>query len=180
MRTLLCLTALLLLAACGQPETASPASTSVPAVPTTAPAAATAAPTAPAKPADVPTANPASAGQPLVIYQVSGGIAGLDNQFMVYDDGSVKLTRRGTETGSGRLDPAELAALRAALVAPEVAQLAGSYGDPKQCCDMMQYRIEVPASGKIIETADGAALPPALESLMAQLNALQAKAGPAQ
>ncbi|MFB7373806.1 hypothetical protein ACFC0D_28585 [Streptomyces sp. NPDC056222] len=59
----------------------------------------------------------------LVTVNVSGGLAGVDNQLTVHYDGSYT-TRSGSEPPrNGRMTPAEVAELRAALEAPAYAKV---------------------------------------------------------
>ncbi|MEU8678773.1 hypothetical protein [Streptomyces sp. NPDC048560] len=59
----------------------------------------------------------------LVVVTVSGGIDGRHRSVLIDGDGSYATLSRGEPEGKGRMKPAELAALRAALAESEFATL---------------------------------------------------------
>lgn len=82
---------------------------------------------APATPADTPpptTATERPASQDVLVeVAVTGGFAGVDNKLVVHDDGTYT-TRTGTKPPkTGRMTPAEVAELRAALEDPAYAKV---------------------------------------------------------
>ncbi|MFD9033371.1 hypothetical protein ACFVZW_19790 [Streptomyces sp. NPDC059567] len=88
----------------------------------------------------------------LVTVNVSGGLAGVDNQLTVHYDGSYT-TRSGTESPrSGRMTPAEVAELRGALEDPAYAKVpARPSGEPVHdgftYVVTYDYRVVVSADG---------------------------------
>ncbi|MEU8764488.1 hypothetical protein [Streptomyces sp. NPDC048659] len=126
------LAAAITVAGCGQAP-AAPAASGTPAAPTTA---TTTTPGAPATPGTTtapgtattsatpapPTEHPAPQDA-LVEVTVTGGFAGVDNRLVVREDGTYTTSRRGKPDESGRMTPAGLAGLRAALDDPAYARV---------------------------------------------------------
>lgn len=123
-------------------------------------------PTVPARPSD----GPVRSGEPaptelLVELNVSGGLAGVSHQLIVRYDGSYT-TRSGTEPPrTGRMTPAEVAELRAALEDPAYAAVpARPSGGPVY--DGFQYVISY--RHRVVVTTDGDR-PPALRRVFEAL-----------
>jgi hypothetical protein len=143
-----------------------------------APAAATPA-TAPGA-TEAPQANPTSAVSAtsaaeaeLIRYHVSGGIAGLDDTWVIYTSGRVQHTGR-SPSGVEKLSASHLTALTAAVRSPEVAALKESYVPTNTCCDRFLYEITLTRDGQTqtLRTLDAAPdEPPALTNLRIAIEA---------
>ncbi len=98
------------------------------------------------------------AGEPapkevLVELNVSGGLAGVDNQLTVRYDGSYT-TRSGTKPPrTGQMTPAEVAELRAALEDPAYAAVPTRPSEGKTVYDGFQYVITY--RYRVVVTTDG-------------------------
>ncbi|MGW0554475.1 protealysin inhibitor emfourin [Streptomyces sp. NPDC002926] len=145
----------------GSPSPAESAGTS-PAPPASA-ATATPAST-PASASASASANPAPA-RPLVGVTVTGGIAGVHNTLLVQDDGTYTTSSRTGPARTGRMAPAELAALRRALEKADFAHLPReATGSP--IADGFTYRLTY--AGHTVTTDDTTRLP-ALRAVFAAL-----------
>jgi len=75
------------------------------------------APTATAPPSTpfvalTPTSNVPNSTAPLVTYQVTGGIAGVDEKMVIAQNGDITVTERGATIGSGHLTANQIQALQ--------------------------------------------------------------------
>ncbi|MFF0062047.1 protealysin inhibitor emfourin [Streptomyces sp. NPDC005279] len=133
--------------------------------------------TSPAPPASAGTATPASTpasasasanpapARPLVGVTVTGGIAGVHNTLLVQDDGTYTTSSRTGPARTGRMTPAELAALRRALEKADFAHLPReATGSP--IADGFTYRLTY--AGHTVTTDDTTRLP-ALRAVFAAL-----------
>jgi hypothetical protein len=172
----------LLLAACGAAATgggvAAPtqgAVTAAPAQPTQAPAPTQAAePTAPAKPGQADQQSTPPKDGVLVIFQKTGGIAGIDETMTVYADGRIELTNRKGVMKTAQVTSADLSKLQQALADPEFAKLKSRY--MANGADMFIYTLTMPGAAKqTIITMDGAQNPPVLKQALSELQQLRSK-----
>ncbi len=128
-----------------------------------------------------PTVTPASAlpGDTVFIrYHRSGGIAGMDDTWLIYTSGLVE--HSGRSSGHPlQLTASQLASLTAAAQSPEVAALKDSYVPADTCCDRFLHEITITTGAqltlggqtKTVRTLDGAPdEPPALTNLLNVLN----------
>lgn len=130
-------TAGLLAAGCGPQTPPSPdIPPAVPGTPTAGTPGTSGTPTTPGSaPSPTPSSAPSAKSAPradevLIEVNVSGGLAGVANQLLVYGDGRWTL-RQGTRsprTREGQMKPAELAELRAALDSPAYAAVPARPG----------------------------------------------------
>lgn len=156
-----------LLTACGSTTPASNPQATVPPQP-----AATPAPSEPDADADTPA--PAPSGDLLVTLRSSGGIASIESVFHVWNDGRLELTNTGPNlnaTGTGSVDPSQLAELRTLLGSDDFAQLDASYAPADNCCDLMTHVIETPA--RSVTTTDGTENPVILQLILSKIYQLQ-------
>lgn len=127
-------------------------------------ASASAATSTPASASASASANPAPA-RPLVGVTVTGGIAGVHNTLLVQDDGTYTTSSRTGPARTGRMTPAELAALRQALEKADFAHLPReATGSP--IADGFTYRLTY--AGHTVTTDDTTRLP-ALRAVFAAL-----------
>jgi hypothetical protein len=167
-----------LLVACGQAPTGGASQPTAPIAPTQAPEATAApaqptslpAPTAPSK-GNTGAPQPAGAKDIVVIYQRSGGIAGIDETLTVYADGKLQLSSRG-KAKEAQVAPADLSKLQELLASPEFAALEPRY--PASGADLITYTVTVPAAGKghTVVTMDAAKNPPVLNEVLTELGNL--------
>lgn len=127
---------------------------------------------APATPADAPATASPTAGtrepapqEVLVEVVVNGGFAGVSNKLVVHYDGTYT-TRTGTKAPkSGRMTPAEVAELRAALEDPAYAKVpARPSGSP--IADGFTYAVTY--AHRLVIAGDGER-PPALDRVFKAL-----------
>ena len=125
----------------------------------------------PATPTALPT--PATPGDTLLVrYHRSGGIAGMDETWLIYTSGLVEHSGRGSGHPL-QLNASQLASLTAAAQSPEVAALQDSYVPADTCCDRFLHEITLTLGGqtKTVRTLDAAPdEPPALTNLLNVLN----------
>ncbi|MCX2183423.1 hypothetical protein KV205_23245 [Streptomyces sp. SKN60] len=96
----------------------------------------------------------------LVEVVVSGGFAGVRNKLVVHYDGSWTLRRGTGEPTTGRMTPAQVAELRAALEDPAYAQVPDRpTGRP--VADGFEYAVTY--AHRLVLTRDGEDRPPALQ-----------------
>jgi hypothetical protein len=194
----LLLALLWLLAACGTTTTGSIPPTPTPAVPATVAAAPTqpiqataaapttgvstqpaqatiAAPTTSAPTADTPTAatSQAAAATILISYHKSGGIAGINETFTIYTDGTTELRDKGG-TARTQADPNAIAALQKLLASPELAALQMPVQPPVP--DQFVYELTLPSQRKPLVVTDTADNPPIIRELIDMLEQLKMQA----
>lgn len=104
-----------------------------------------------------------------IVFEQSGGFAGLDDCLTIdLNTGSARL-QRGKETISTTIDAEQRAQLRALVAELDLTRLVDTPPPPNQCCDFLNYRIQIDAV--TIQTTD-ADLPASLQPLVAELNAI--------
>jgi hypothetical protein len=167
----------------GAPQPAQTAAPTQAPEPTQAPTQApepTQAPTQAPKPTAVPTqapkppagTTPQSNGDVLLVFQQSGGIAGIDETLTVYTDGRLEFSdRKGAKTA--QVAPEDLAALQQLLASPEFAALDTRY--QAAVADAFLYKITLPGNPRpfSVQTMDGALHPPVLDQVLVELNKLR-------
>ena len=166
-----------LLVACGQAPaggasqptaatapTQAPEATAAPAQPTSLPA-----PTAPSK-GNTGAPQPAGAKDIVVIYQRSGGIAGIDETLTVYVDGKLQLSSRG-KAKEAQVAPANLSKLQECAYARSSPPSSRATRLPAH---PITYTVTVPAAGKrhTVVTMDAAKNPPVLNEVLTELGNL--------
>lgn len=119
-----------------------------------------------------PDTDQASAADPVILsFTRSGGLQGKTETIIVNRDNTLVVlegNRDGRETKRVSIPAAQVESLQSFVASTEWQQLADQYG--RQAPDGYAYTIE--ANGKRVVTFDGATKPPALENVLAQLNAL--------
>jgi len=105
-------------------------------------------------------------------YHRSGGIAAMDDTWLIYASGRVEHSGRGSGHPL-QLSASQLVSLTAAAQSPEVAALQDSYVPADTCCDRFLHEITLTLGGqtKTVRTLDAAPdEPPALTNLLNVLN----------
>ncbi len=101
-----------------------------------------------------------------VDYQRTGGVAGVDDRLVIFDNG-VTLVKSRTATREILLNQSDLEQLSAVFDAGQFAKLEGNYTSPRGGADLLQYSISY--QGRTIITEDSA-LPPSLEPVIRELD----------
>ena len=101
-----------------------------------------------------------------VDYQRSGGIAGMNDRLVIFDNG-VGLVSSRTTSREILLNQSDLEQISTVFKAAQFAALEGNYTSPRGGADFMQYSISY--QGKTVNTED-TAIPPALEPVIKELN----------
>jgi hypothetical protein len=101
-----------------------------------------------------------------VDYQRTGGVAGVDDRLVIFDNG-VTLVKSRTATREILLNQSDLEQLSAVFDAGQFANLEGNYTSPRGGADLLQYSISY--QGRTIITED-TALPPSLEPVIRELD----------
>lgn len=143
----------------------------------------TPAPTATAIPVATATTPPKSElpTEAAIVYKRSGGIAGLDEMWTIYLDGSVAFASHAQGEGPEKMyqaDPAEVTALLDTLDTLGFFALTGKYLPLDTCCDRITYDIEARKGDQFnhVTTLDAApGTPPELWQAIDALNAFIAQ-----
>lgn len=147
------------------PASASPSASANPSA-TPSPRATPSPPATPSRPPETPGATPSSS-RTLVRATRTGGFAGRTHTLLVAEDGSwTRLGAKAEPEGSGKLDPARLEAVRAALRAADLPRLPRVATAPTPVRDGFTYAF---AHGGVEVTADQDSLAPGLVELLAAL-----------
>jgi len=101
-----------------------------------------------------------------VDYQRSGGIAGLNDRLVIFDNG-VALVSSRTTSREIQLNRSDLEQISTVFKAAQFTALEGNYTSPRGGADLMQYSISY--QGRTVNTED-TAIPPALEPVIGELN----------
>ena len=102
----------------------------------------------------------------LVDYQRSGGIAGLSDRLVVFDNGAGLVSSR-TTSREIQLNATELEQITTIFAKAKFADLEGNYTSRRGGADLMQYSISY--RGMTVNTED-TAVPADLEPVIADLN----------
>lgn len=112
----------------------------------------------------------------LIIFERSGGLAGIQETWRFYGDGRVIREQRMREAGSAQARVAIEHIERAArhLVEAGFLELADEYMPTNRCCDRFTYRLTLVYEGKVktVTTMDGAEQPQALAEALRIINEL--------
>ncbi len=116
----------------------------------------------------------------LLVYERSGGIAGVQQVYEIYADGRIvaKDDRQGANT-TMQVDAESVKELVMAIERAGFFELKGSYLPLNKCCDRMTHRITIYRNGeaKTVTTMDGVENPPeTLVQVQAALAAFLQKA----
>ena len=124
----------------------------------------------------VPEAATTTTG-PLIIFKRSGGFAGLEDQWIIYADGSV-------EGGSATEDPLSadhIAQILADAEAGGFFDLKDQYIDVGHCCDFFNYEVTLNLpdgrSHTVTTVEQTPGMPPVLAQLIQELNGLLVSGG---
>lgn len=115
----------------------------------------------------------------VIIFERSGGIAGLHEVWRFYEDGRVvKTEQRGSVAEEARLSGGAVRDAVERIVKAGFLDLADEYMPANRCCDRFTYRLTIGYKGsvKTVTTMDGAEQPPALAGALEIVNALISQA----
>jgi hypothetical protein len=118
-----------------------------------------------------PTPVPPSQSSVLVVYQRSGGLAGLRDYLTIYSNGYGELQRKGVEL-EFTLQPSEVAHLKNLMEAANFVGLKDSYLPTNTGADFFEYVVSYqPGTGKMrtVRAINGA-VPDALQPILQELN----------
>lgn len=144
------------------------ATTTAGATATTQRPAATAAP-APAATVALPGGSP-SGVKPLVTYEKSGGLKGVRDTLVVYDDGRVELTNRAGAKKTGQVAPDVVSSLKQRIALVDWPRLKPRYQVPG--ADMFSYAVTVTlpnGAAASVVTMDNAQHPDTLSDVLRSL-----------
>lgn len=102
----------------------------------------------------------------LVDYQRTGGIAGMNDRLVIFDNGAGLVSSR-TTSREIQLNTSDLEQISMVFSAAHFTELEGNYTSPRGGADFMQYSIRY--QGRTVNTED-TAIPPALEPVIEELN----------
>ncbi|MDD1681460.1 MAG: hypothetical protein LUQ35_07605 [Methanoregula sp.] len=101
-----------------------------------------------------------------VDYQRSGGIAGMNDRLVIFDNGVALVSSRSTSREI-QLNKSDLEQVSKVFTTARFMELEGNYTSLRGGADFMQYSIRY--RGKTVNTED-TAIPPALEPVIEDLN----------
>ena len=101
-----------------------------------------------------------------VDYQRTGGVAGVDDRLVIFDNG-VTLVKSRTATREILLNQSDLEQISAVFDAGQFAMLEGNYTSRRGGADLLQYSIRY--QGKTVITED-TAIPPSLEPVIREMD----------
>jgi hypothetical protein len=101
-----------------------------------------------ASPSVSPLTSPLMPGEALIVYHRSGGIAGLDETWLIYPDGRVQY-QGGLAGQAKQLTANQLNRLIEQVRASNFFQLKDSYVPADTCCDRFLYEITVSLDGRV-------------------------------
>ena len=113
----------------------------------------------------LPVPNPAEPTL-FVDYQRTGGIAGVNDRLVIFDNG-VALVQSRTTSREIQLNKSDLERVSTVFSTARFTELEGNYTSLRGGADFMQYSIGY--QGKTVNTED-TAIPPALEPVIEELN----------
>lgn len=95
----------------------------------------------------------------VIRFQVSGGFAGIEEEWLIYGDGRV----HGPDDWQGAVDSEKVAALLVAIDSARFFEMDDSYVPLNSCCDRLNYALAVRQGEhvKIVRTIDAAPTQPA-------------------
>jgi hypothetical protein len=113
----------------------------------------------------------------LIVYQVQGGIAGLDTAMIIAPDGGVRFTSRGAPSGTAQLGAGDLQGLIDLFNRNNFFDLQDHYTPLAVPSDNQTITVTFTAGGrsKTVATESGAATPDNLNTILARLSELQAQ-----
>ncbi len=122
-----------------------------------------------------PLASPLAVpgGSLVILVHRTGGLAGVDETWTMYDDGRVAYTGHGTGTQTNQISSDAVAAVMA-LARANFAALDTEYNPANTCCDRFVYEITITVNGqsKTIHAVDGATdEPPTTTQILTALQA---------
>jgi hypothetical protein len=118
---------------------------------------------------------PASSADPPVIlvdYQRTGGIAGMNDRVVIFDNGVAMISTRKTMTEFS-LNQTELEQIDSLFKANKFMELEGNYTSAREGADFLQYSISY--RGKTVKTED-TAIPDQVEPIIDEMNRIAAMA----
>jgi hypothetical protein len=101
-----------------------------------------------------------------VDYQRSGGIAGVYDRLVIFDNGAALVSSR-TTSREIQLNQSELEQISNIFEAARFTALEGNYTSPRDGADFLQYSISY--KGQTVNTED-TAIPPALEPVIEEMD----------
>ncbi len=108
--------------------------------PTTAPSEATDAATTEAV---KPESTAPDSATPIIVYERSGGYAGLTDRWEIYADGRITYDNGNNRVMEWQADPADVTQLHAEIIALDFFALESNYVPKNACCDLFTYSITV-------------------------------------
>lgn len=118
-----------------------------------------------ASPLSVDKGTPAGSDGAMIVFERSGGLAGIHEVWRLYEDGRVvKIERRTNVKEEAQLPRDAVRDAVERMVEAGFLDLADEYMPTNRCCDRFTYRLTIVYEGsvKTVTTMDGAEQPPAL------------------
>jgi len=126
----------------------------------------------------LPGETPVSEGSPLIVFRRSGGLMGVSESWVIYEDGRVAFQEEMKgESATGEVEAQDLAGLLGLIEETSFFSFGDSYMPQNICCDRFSYEITLFQDGqsKRVTTMDGAEAPEGLWTIIGELNKLLAE-----
>ena len=126
----------------------------------------------------VPMKVPLPEGSPLIVFRRSGGLMGVSESWVIYEDGRVAYQEEiKGESATGEIEAQELAGLLGLIEERGFFSSSDSYMPQNICCDRFSYELTIFKDGqsKRVTTMDGAEAPEGLWTIIGELNKLLAE-----
>ncbi len=128
-----------------------------------------------ASPPSTGTWTPGSLEGVVIVFERSGGLAGIHEVWRFYEDGRViKTEPRRSVTKETQLPRGAVQEAVERVIKAGFLDLTNEYMPANRCCDRFTYRLTIVYKGsvKTVTTMDGAEQPPALARALEVVNAL--------
>jgi len=117
-----------------------------------------------------------AAGDVLIQYRRTGGIAGLDDRLTIQADGQAILTRKGGERQTITLDKTTLSSLQATLGEADFLELESQYQPARDIPDAFHYEVSYQVdNGRHTVAATDSSVPEQLAPVLDKLNRIIAR-----
>jgi hypothetical protein len=121
----------------------------------------------------IPAANKTAPPTVFVDYHRTGGIAGVNDRLVIFDNGVAVISGRSTNTMIA-LNATDIALISALFNQTQFWQLQTNYSAPRNSADLMTYTISY--HGKTVTAAE-TAMPPSLKTVVGELDRILQSVG---
>lgn len=102
---------------------------------------------------EAPKPTAPDSAEPAIIYERSGGFAGLTDRWQIYSDGRITYNNGNNRVMEWQAEPADVAQLHEEIVAADFFALESSYVPKNACCDLFTYSLTVTNGTQTLTTS---------------------------